>query len=413
LSIYRQRTDCRVCGQANLVRVLDLGSMPPANAFLKSPPKNGEEPSFPLTVCYCETCCLVQTPDVIDAEALFRQYVYVTGTSETMARHNQAYAESVTDTLGLGDDDLVVEVASNDGSLLKRFAELGVRTLGVEPAANIAATANADGIETICEFFTPDVAAELASSHGHARAVIANNVLAHVDDTVGFLRGAWTLIEEDGRVIVEVPYLQHLIDRLEYDTIYHEHLCYFSITALSRAFAAAGLSIIRVDHVPVHGGSIRVMAGRTDVWGDHSQQVLEQIHNESQRGLNDVATYGVFAEKVSAHRVALLELLDRLAADGSTVAGYGAPAKGNTLLNYCGVGADRLLFLADRNPLKVGMYSPGRHIPVVGVDVVEKTKPDYLLILAWNFAEEIMRQQDAHRARGGRFILPIPDPKLL
>lgn len=387
--------------------------MPPANSFLETIPARGDEPSYPLTVTFCPSCTLLQTPDVISPEALFRQYVYVTGTSDTMARHNKQYAESVARTLGLSDQDLVVEIASNDGSLLKQFAALGVRTLGVEPAENIAQTARAEGIETVSEFFTTHLAEQLVSSHGAARAVIANNVLAHVDDTVGFLRGCAALIEGDGRVVIEVPYLQHLLDRLEYDTIYHEHLCYFSITALARAFSAAGLSIIRVDHVAVHGGSIRVHAGRTDAWGEHGQQVLGQIEEERVRGICDVRTYRRFAEKVSAHREELVDLLDGLLGKGASMAGYAAPAKGNTLLNYCGIGTDRLMFLADKNPLKVGTFSPGRHIPVVNVDQIEKRRPDYLLILAWNFSDEIIRQQHAHRERGGRFILPIPDPKVV
>jgi len=387
--------------------------MPPANAFIESAALGNDECAFPLTVCFCPCCSLLQTPDVIDPEKLFRQYLYVTGTSDTMARHNRAYAETVVEALGLSADDLVVEVASNDGSLLRCFAEHGVRTLGVEPASNIAQTARQGGIETMCDFFTADVAERIAASHGFARAVLANNVLAHVDDPVGFLRACHALLDGDGRVVVEVPYLQQLIDRLEYDTIYHEHLCYFSITALARAFAAADLSIIRVDHVPVHGGSIRVQAGRSETWGDHSAQVHCRLDDETERGLSDVATYALFAEKVAAHRAALVELVDRLKSEGATLAGYGAPAKGNTLLNYCGIGPDRLAYLVDKNPLKVGLFSPGMHIPVVAVNAIEQHHPDYLLILAWNFADEIMAQQSAYRRRGGRFILPIPDPKIV
>jgi hypothetical protein len=331
-----------------------------------------------------------------------------------MARHNEGYARAVVEELGLGPDDLVVEAASNDGSLLLCFQEHGVRTLGIEPARNIAALARERGVDTIDEFFGHGFAKGLRADRGQAAVVIGNNVLAHVDDTRGFLAGARELIEADGRVVTEFPYLGEFIERLEYDTVYHEHLCYFSVIALLRLYAGVGLSIVRIDHVEVHGGSLRVWAARREgAHSEHSAEVLAMADEERARGYDDAATYAAFAERVVAQKRVLCELLRGLRAEGKSIAAYGAPAKGNTLLNHCGIGTDLVDFTVDRSPHKVGLLTPGAHLPVLPVETLTERQPDYCLILAWNFADEIMRQQAAYAQAGGRFILPIPEPRIV
>lgn len=407
--VYHRRETCRACGEKSLRLFLPLGNQPLANSFLKSSDEFAEELFFPLDTHFCESCSLVQIPDVVDPEVLFRHYLYVTGTSDTIAQHNRAYAQSVTDMLWLTGDDLVVEVASNDGSLLRCFQDFGVKTLGVDPATNVAAMARANGVETINEFFNLDTAKKIRAEYGPAKAVIGNNVLAHVDDTQNFLRGCKEVIGKEGLVIIEMPYLGDLLNRTEYDTIYHEHLCYFSVNSLMRLCESAGLVIVRMDHVPIHGGSLRMHAGHAEVHQNHSAKVLTWAEEEKIKGFTDFLRYEQLARSVEHSRNSLVELLKQLNAEGKTVAGYGAAAKGNTLLNYCQITTDLVPYLVDKNPLKQGMLTPGMHIPVLPVSTLLERQPDYLLILAWNFAEEIMRQQSEYKARGGKFIIPIPE----
>lgn len=413
MNAHHRRRTCRACGQTELTEFLDLGMQPLANAFLRSESEFAGEARYPLALHGCTTCGLVQLIDVIDPEILFRNYIYVTGTSETMAAHNRAYARTVVDLLHLGPDSLVVEAASNDGSLLSCFQAHGVRVLGVEPAANIAALATARGVPTEAVFFDRDSGERLRRAHGPAQAVLGNNVLAHVDDPAGFLAGARSLLAEAGLVIVEVPYLGQMLDRTEYDTVYHEHLCYFSIAALLRLCSAVDLAVVRVDHVPVHGGSIRLYAGRTQDHPGHADLVLRIAEAEREAGVTGLSRWRQFARDTEAQRIALLAELHRLTRAGKTIAGYGAPAKGNTLLNYCGIGTDLLHYTVDRNPLKVPTLTPGTHIPVLPVETILERQPDYLLLLAWNFADEIMSQQAEYRRRGGQFILPIPLPRIV
>jgi SAM-dependent methyltransferase len=411
--IHHKRTSCRACGGSSLSLFLSLGPTPLANSFLRAENEFSSEARYPLDVYFCESCSLVQLLDVINSEVLFRDYIYLTGTSDTIASHNQKYADDVVSLLELDSRDRVYEIGSNDGSLLKCFQHHNVRTLGIEPATNIAAIANADGIETVNEFFNQSTAGRILDSQGSAKAIIGNNVLAHVDESQDFLRGCKQLLTEDGLVIIEVPYLRELIDRLEYDTIYHEHLCYFSVSSLLRLCDQVGLSIIRIDFVPVHGGSLRMYAGMPDHRGNHAAGVLALAEGERRAGLTRLDTYERFSAEVEGSRRRLLELLGSLRSAGKTIAGYGAPAKGNTLLNYCQIGAGIIPFTVDKSPLKVGLFTPGMHIPVLPVRALLENRPDYVLILAWNFAEEIMGQQQEYRDGGGRFIIPIPEPKVV
>ena len=392
---------------------LSLGPQPLANALPLSSNDQEGEAKYPLDVALCTTCSLVQIPDVIDPRVLFGEYPYVTGVSTTIAEHNQRLAADVVERLGLGPDDLVVELASNDGSLLRCFQDHGVRVLGIEPAANIAEMARAAGVPTEAVFFDASVASDVLAEHGPASAVIGNNVLAHVDRTADFLAGMATLLAPNGMAITEVPYLREFVDRLEYDTIYHEHHCYFGVVPLLRLAERAGLLVADVVEVPIHGGSIRVFYRPLSVAPQHGPTPLAMAESERAAGLTEIERYRQFARDVDAQRVALLELLESLRADGRTVAGYGAPAKGHTLLNYCGIGPDLLPYTVDRNPLKVGRFTPGTRIPILGVDEIEARRPDYLLILPWNFADEIMEQQAAFRSGGGRFILPVPKPVIM
>jgi hypothetical protein len=411
--IHNKRSSCRACDGESLQPFLSLGPTPLANSFLQATDEFAGERSYPLDVYFCENCSLIQLLDVIDPEVLFRNYIYVTGTSDTIAAHNTRYAREVADLLNLQPDDLVVEVASNDGSLLKCFKQHDAKTLGIEPAANIAAMARASGIETISLFFSSSVAPRVRESHGRAKAVIGNNVLAHVDDTQDFLRGCKALLDRNGLVIIEVPYLRDLIDQLEYDTIYHEHLCYFSVNTLMRLCEAVGLSIIRVDHVLVHGGSLRMYAGAREDYGAHSKDVSRWAEEEIDAGLTGLDLYNHFAAEVEKNKAAIIDLLNSLRREGKVIAGYGAPAKGNTLLNYCAIDTELIPYTVDKNPMKTGLYTPGMHIPVLPVSTLLERQPDYVLILAWNFAQEIIEQQREYRNRGGRFIIPIPQPRIV
>jgi hypothetical protein len=411
-SIHSKRTICRACGEKYFRLVLSLGPMPLANSFLK-PTEFAREPSFPLDLYFCEACAMVQLLDVINPEVLFRNYLYVTGTSDTMVVHNKQYAKDVVDMLDLQPSDLVIEVASNDGSLLYCFQEYALRVLGIEPASNIAKMANATGVETLDIFFNSHTAIRVLEKFGKARAVVANNVLAHVDETLDFMMGCKSLLANDGLLVIEVPYLKEMLDRVEFDTIYHEHLSYFSIDTLRRLCESIDLSLIRIDHVPVHGGSLRIYAGLGRYWGGHAKDVLVQIEAEKTSNMANYDRLVKFAEDVKANRQALRELLISLKASGNKLAAYGAPAKGNTLLNYCGISTDLVAYTVDKNPLKVGLHTPGMHLPVLGVDSIIERQPDYVLILAWNFAAEIIRQQEEYHRRGGKFILPIPEAKVI
>ncbi len=412
-TVHHLRTTCRCCDSTRLSRFLSLGSTPLANSFLSGPEQFQDEATYPLDVFFCEDCTLVQLLDVIDPVVLFRDYIYVTGISTTIAEHYVEYARTAMEVCEAGPDDLVVEIASNDGSLLRHFQGHGVKTLGIEPAANIADIARSSGVPTIDRFFNLETARDVRREHGPATVITANNVLAHVDEPKEFLEGCRALATDDGLIVIEVPYLAELLERIEYDTIYHEHLCYFSVTAMARLCEAAGLAIVRIDRVPVHGGSLRVYARPADRFGHHQPDIERTLDQERRDGLSDLGRYARFADAVSSNKQSLLDLLRHLSDKGQTLGAYGAPAKGNTLLNYCRIDPGLVAFTVDRNPNKIGRYTPGMHLPVLHASELEKRQPDFTLLLAWNFADEIMEQQQTYRSRGGRFVIPIPQPRIV
>jgi SAM-dependent methyltransferase len=348
----------------------------------------------------------------VPPEELFEDYPYFSSVIPSLVAHAGEIAARLVRERGLGPDSLAMEIASNDGYLLQHYRDAGVPVLGVDPARNIAATAEANGIPTRCAFFGRDVGRELAAEGHRPDVVHANNVLAHVPDLNGFVAGIATLIGEHGRLVSESPYLKDLLDHVEFDTIYHEHLCYFSLTALDRLMERHGLVIEDVERLAIHGGSIRLFVGAATV-AERGPRVLALLEEEQGWGVDAPAPYDRFAARVQALGAELTGLLDRLRADGSTLAAYGAAAKGSTLLNTFGIGAERLAFIADTSPHKQGFYAPGTGLPIVAPERLLSDRPDHVLLLAWNFAEEILEQQRAYVEAGGRFVLPLPTPRVL
>jgi hypothetical protein len=404
---------CRSCG-APVRSFLDLGSTPLANSFLKEDQLESDEPFFPLEVGFCETCTLVQLMHTVPPERIFRDYVYVTSTSSSITAHFRELARAAVERFALTPRDLVVEFGSNDGTLLRGFEPFGVRTLGVEPATNIAEIARSNGVDTVNEFFAPGVARRVRDEHGPAALMVGCNVVAHIPDLNATMEGVAALLADEGVFQMEAPYLLELLDRAEFDTIYHEHFFYFSLTALAHVLGRHGLRIFDVDLFPaVHGGSIRVSVCRQGAAYEPTEAVARGLAREAGAGVDQFGTYAAFAQHVELIRERLLETLHELREQGAAVAGYGAAAKGNTLLNYCGIGPALLTYVADKNPLKVGLYTPGMHLPVVPAARLVEDGPDYTLILAWNMADEIVGEQAAYREAGGRFIVPIPEPAVL
>jgi hypothetical protein len=425
---YQRQNRCRSCGDAKLRAFLEMGPMPPANAFLRLAQDFSNERSYPLQVCLCPTCGLVQTPDVLDRETLFRSGPYLTGVSRSMRDHFRSSAKRIVEHLGLEPGEIVLEIGSNDGTLLECFREEGVEALGIEPARGAANASRTRGIETIERFFDETLASALRVERGGFRAVIANNVLAHVDHPVEFLRGCRSLVEGagggangsgGGSVVFEVPWLGDLVDRRAYDTIYHEHLSYFSVTALERVVREAGLAIDLVEHVPVHGGSLRVWtsartgARRHGDSSDSADSLSDWSTSERAMGLMDFDRLKRFAADVEENRRALVALLKGLKKEGARIAACGAPAKGSVLLNHARIGTGLVEFTVDANPLKVGSCVPGMHQPVLPTQALAERRPDYALLLAWNLIDEMKEEQAAWLAQGGRFIVPIPRPEIL
>lgn len=399
---------CRACTGRALLPILDLGSTALANSFIH-PDRRGEpEPRFPLRLVLCGVCGLVQIDEEIAPETLFKNYVYVSGTSDVILRHADFLAAHFANRCGLRKNDLVLEAASNDGTVLRAFQKFGVRTLGIEPAENIAAAAQATGVDTVCDFYNETTAARIRSVHGPAKLILARHVLAHVADLHSFVRGLGVVLDDDGLAVIEVPHLASFHGNLEYDTIYHEHLCYFSVRVLKQLFARLDMEMVAVQEVPIHGGCIVVSAQRCGGPRDVEPSVERVIEREERAGLHRIEPWQAFARRVALHKTELLTELDCLRAAGRRLAGYGAPAKGMTLLAHCGIGPDRIPYLVDKNVHKQGKLTPGHHIPIFSPDKLLQDQPDVVLVLAWNFAAEVVAQQAEYQRRGGKFLLPIP-----
>lgn len=400
----RIETQCRSCKGEGLRPFLDLGSMPLADRLLSAPDE--AEPTFPLVVAFCPHCALVQILHTVDPEVLFAaDYPYFSSFSPALLEHSRKNALERIEDQHLGSDSLIVELASNDGYLLKNYAERGIPVLGIDPAPGPAAAANAIGVHTEVAFFTSEYAFEIAAQGIQADVLHANNVLAHVADTNGFVAGIAHLLKPGGVAVIEVPYLKALIDHVEFDTIYHEHLCYFSLTALDALFRRHGLYLNDAEHLSIHGGSLRIFVGKS---AHQTDRLKEDLAREKAEGLDSWTYFEKFGEKVAALRDEVCDQIARLKAGGARLAAYGAAAKGATLLNYCGIGPDQIDFVVDRNTHKQGKFMPGRHLPIRDVASLSDSAPDYVLLLAWNFADEILIQQQAYRDAGGRFIVPIP-----
>ncbi|MDI6640084.1 MAG: methyltransferase domain-containing protein [Methanocellales archaeon] len=405
------RMVCRVCGSKKLHKFLSLGPTPLANKFLRENQLGSPEVFYPLDVYFCSNCYLVQLLDVISPKVMFEEYVYLTGASKPMQIHFSGLAEDVIQSFRPSENSLVVDIGSNDGTLLQCFSKFGLRTLGIEPATNIARLAEAKGIQTVNDFFDEECAMKLHKEYGQANVILATNVFAHVDDLESFLRGINHLLSNDGIFIIEVPYLLNLLNNMEFDTIYHEHLSYFAVHPLVYLFRKFGMEVVDVKQVPVHGGSIRVFVQRSAK--QQSQNVAKLLLMEREAKLDSLKTYLKFADEVALLKEKLVRLLKVLKKEGARITGYGAPAKGNILLNYCNIGTDVLDYITDTTPFKQGCYTPGMHIPVFPEKKFHEEPPNYALLLAWNYADEILQKESEYRQKGGKFILPIPEPKVI
>jgi hypothetical protein len=399
---------CRLCG-ANLSRTfVDLGMSPLCESYVPAGQLDEPEIFYPLHVRLCDSCLLVQLPAYVSGEHIFSDYAYFSSYSDSWVAHAKQYAEAMIGRLGLTTGSLVTEVASNDGYLLQHFRRREIPVLGVEPAANVAEAARGLGIPTEVEFLGADTGPEIARRHGRADLVAANNVFAHVPDIRGFAAGLRALVKDTGLVTLEFPHLLRLMERRQYDTIYHEHFSYLSLLTSSRVLATAGLRVVDVDELSTHGGSLRVYARPEESAGEPTAQVKAVLDEEESAGLHTVAGHEGFAREVLQIKSDLLGFLLGAAGEGRSVAGYGAPGKGNTLLNHCGVRSDLLSYTVDRSPQKQGKFLPGTHIPIYPPERLAQTRPDYVLVLPWNLREEISQQLDYIRSWGGRLVFPIP-----
>jgi SAM-dependent methyltransferase len=399
---------CRLCDSESLEPVLALGRTPLADALLRPEDLSVPERMFPLELGFCSNCGLSQIAETVPPEMLFcRDYPYYSSFSDALLRHARDNAERLIESRGLNEKSLVIELASNDGYLLQNFVAHRVPVLGIDPAQGPARAAEEKGVPTLCRFFGSELAEELRAEGRQADVIIASNVLAHVPDLHGFVEGIHILLKPGGVAVIEAPYVKDLIDRCEFDTIYHEHLCYFSVSALDHLFRRHSLFANHVEHLPIHGGSLRLFAEPHE---KPDCSVTNTLREEAARGVGRLGYYLEFAAKVRQIRRELRALLVKLKRQGKRIAAYGAAAKGATLINYVDIGQDLIDFVVDRNVHKHGLYMPGKHLPIHAPEKLLEERPEYTLLLTWNFSDEILQQQEPYRQLGGRFIIPIPHP---
>jgi hypothetical protein len=401
-------TICRLCGSTSMASVVDLGATPPCERFLTAEQLDEPETTYPLHLRVCTDCWLAQLPPLITPEDTFTEYAYFSSYSDSWVRHARDFVLGAVERVGLGSDSFVVEVASNDGYLLQHVVTAGIRCLGVEPSVNVGDAARAKGVPTHTAFLNPATGAAVRAEHGPASLVVANNVYAHIPDVVGFTEGLRALVADDGWVSIEVQHLLTLIELNQYDTIYHEHFQYYTVASAQRALAGAGLSIVDVELLPTHGGSIRVWARPVEVAGTPSARVADVLAREKAAGLHELSGYAEFSARVAGVRRDLLRFLVDAAEQGQSVVGYGAPGKGNTLLNHCGIRPDLLAYTVDRNPYKHGRFTPGTRIPILAPERIAEDKPDFVLVLPWNLRPELTAQLSYVGEWGGRLVFPIP-----
>ena len=409
VEVCRRRTDCRLCGGTSLTEVLALRPTPPANAFVSRSALNEYQPVFPLELFFCDTCAHVQLLDVLDADLLFKNYVYVSGTSPVFVKHFKEYAETILKSyIPNSANQLVIDIGSNDGTLLKQFQGIGMNVLGIDPAQEISAKASAEGVKTLSKFFTRDLAREIRVDHGAATVITANNVFAHADDLIDITNGIHDLLAPNGVFVFEVSYLADVFKGTLFDTIYHEHLAYHSVKPLQQFFINYGMEMISARRVGTHGGSLRGVVQLIE--GPHSSDgsVELLIKEEANLGLHNARTFQIFGLEIGKIKVELTRLLRKLKDAGKVIVGFGAPAKATTLMYHFNIGPDILDFIVDDSPLKQGLYSPGMHIPILPSSAIYNTKPDVVLVLAWNFAKSIMENHADYLNHGGTFIVPLP-----
>ena len=409
--IARVETECRSCGSESLQKIIGFGSTPLADRLLRSDQLDEPELTADLTLAICESCSLVQILETVDPEILFfAEYPYFSSVSPSLTAHFAASAEAIMKRRQLDQNSLVVEAASNDGYMLRNFAAAGIPVLGIDPAAAPARAAIDAGIPTWIDFFGLELARRIVDERGHADVFLGNNVLAHVPDLNGFVAGIAALLADDGCAVIEAPYVVDLVDHCEFDTIYHQHLCYFSVTALDALFRRHGLHLNDVERTAIHGGSLRLFIERT---GDPKPVIAEMLALERDRGFDRPDAYHDFSGRIAALKESLRAILDHVLSDGGSIVGYGAAAKATTLMAYCGIDGTYLDYVCDLNEYKQGRFMGGNHLAIKPPSELRTDPPDYILILAWNFAAEIMAQNDWFTAQGGRFIVPVPEPHIV